>query len=137
VFIGNCGNAIQEWTSILKVENIQYEILGYCTDQEISTNLLSCDYGISTTPYLLIQKSGSVAALLEHDLPVLCVARKWNVYKIDAAKTHQIVNVLDFHEDGIQKLFNQEIAFDSINTLSTVTNTLLENLKTNSILWQA
>jgi hypothetical protein len=27
-----------------------------CTDQEISKLLSSCDYGISTTPYLLVQK---------------------------------------------------------------------------------
>ena len=130
-FIGNCGNSIKEWTLILDAENIEYEIFGYCSDQEISEKLVMCDYGVSTTPYLLIQKSGSVAALLEHYLPVLCVARKWEVSILNADKEHKIYNVFDFKDNGIQKLFNQKIEINKINTLTSVTDSLLENLNTN------
>jgi hypothetical protein len=84
---------MQEWTSILDSEKIEYEVLGYCTDQEISKLLSSCDYGISTTPYLLVQKSGTIAALLEHKLPVLCVARKWEATQFDEDKVCELINI--------------------------------------------
>jgi hypothetical protein len=37
----------------------------------ISSYLQSADFGIATSPLSLIQKSGSVAAMLEHGLPVV------------------------------------------------------------------
>jgi hypothetical protein len=46
------------------------------TTDELSTNLISeqlleCSFGVSTTPYDVIGKSGATAAMLEHRLPVL------------------------------------------------------------------
>ena len=43
---------------------------------ELSTNLISeqlqeCTFGVSTTPFDVIGKSGATAAMLEHGLPVL------------------------------------------------------------------
>jgi hypothetical protein len=31
------------------------------------------DLGVTTTPILLAEKSGTVAAMQEHELPVLCI----------------------------------------------------------------
>jgi hypothetical protein len=129
VFIGNCGVSVKEWTSILDVEMIQYEISGYCTDQEISKMLLSCDYGISTTPYLLVEKSGSVAALLEHQLPVLCVAREWEARKFDGDKVCELVNISDFRKVNIDKFFNKKIESTAVNTLTSIANSFRESLK--------
>ena len=46
------------------------------TTGELSTNLISeklqeCTLGVSTTPFDVIGKSGTTAAMLEHGLPVL------------------------------------------------------------------
>lgn len=79
VFIGNCGSAIEEWKKVLKANEVKYEDTGFLNDLKISEILASCQYGISTTPYLLNQKSGSVASMLDHELAVLCVARNWDV----------------------------------------------------------
>ncbi len=131
LFVGNCGSSLKEWTMILDSENIKYEIFGYCSNQEISEKLLTCNYGVSTTPYLLIQKSGSVATLIEHGLPVLCIARKWEVSKLDINKVDPMENVIDFKKDSIQKLFNKKIEKNKINTLTSVTDSLLEILNSN------
>ncbi|MBW1655018.1 hypothetical protein [Flavobacterium quisquiliarum] len=79
VFIGNCGAEIEEWKKVLKANEIRFEETGFVNDFEISEILSSCQYGISTTPYLLNQKSGSLASMFDHELAVLCVARKWDV----------------------------------------------------------
>jgi hypothetical protein len=128
IFIGNCGDAMEEWTSILDIEKIEYDVSGYCTDQEISKLLLSCDYGISTTPYLLVQKSGSIAALLEHKLPVLCVARKWEVTKFDEDKVCDLINISDFQKVDIHAFFNKKIDMKKVNTVSSTRNRFLEGL---------
>jgi glycosyltransferase involved in cell wall biosynthesis len=128
IFIGNCGDAMQEWTSILDSEKIEYEVLGYCTDQEISKLLSSCDYGISTTPYLLVQKSGSIAALLEHKLPVLCVARKWEVTQFDEDKICELINISDFQKVDIHAFFNKKIDMQKVYTVSSTTDRFLEGL---------
>ncbi|MFT5252646.1 MAG: hypothetical protein ACI87N_001662 [Flavobacteriales bacterium] len=128
IFIGNCGDAMQEWTSILDSEKIEYEVSGYCTDQEISKLFLNCDYGISTTPYLLIQKSGSIAALLEHQLPVLCVARKWEAAQFDENKFCELINISDFQKVDIHTFFNKKIDVKKVNTVSSTANRFLEGL---------
>jgi hypothetical protein len=90
VFAGRCGNSSKEWTSILADYGIPYHVAGECVATEISDYLLEADLGISTTPFYLVEKSGTVAAMLSHSLPVLCVARSWtpqpsmNDLKIDS-----------------------------------------------------
>jgi len=130
IFLGNCGNSLKEWVLILDAEKIEYEISGYCSNKEISEKLIMCDFGISTTPYLLIQKSGSVAAYLEHNLPVICVARKWEVSDFNVNKTNHIDNIFDFPEQGINKIFDAKINTPNLNTVYSVTNLFLNSLIT-------
>ena len=44
---------------------------GHLTSNFISHELQNCDFGVSTTPFDVIGKSGATAAMLEHGLPVL------------------------------------------------------------------
>lgn len=76
-FIGNNGQFINEWIDVLSQNNIEYQVLGIQDNNTISKLLANADLGISTTPYYLSNKSGSNAAMLEHQLTVLCVARDW------------------------------------------------------------
>jgi hypothetical protein len=128
VFIGNCGKYLKEWILILDAEKIEYEISGYSTEHDISEKLLMCDFGISTTPYLSIEKSGTVAAYLEHNLPVICVARKWNVSGFKVDNTNHIKYIYDFHKDGISKIFDIKIDKYNNNTLSFITDSFLNSL---------
>jgi len=78
-FIGRNGNELHYWLDILQKNNIKVEVLGELYPEDISKTLTNADLGISTTPALLSQKSGTVAAMLEHGLLVYCVAKDWRV----------------------------------------------------------
>ncbi|MGD0812844.1 MAG: hypothetical protein ABSA83_04515 [Verrucomicrobiota bacterium] len=52
---------------------------GERTDFEMSAILQMLDLGIATTPRQIIQKSGSVAAMLEHGLPILVTRDDWRL----------------------------------------------------------
>jgi hypothetical protein len=73
VFLGK-NNMTTEESSKLIVSlkgRAQIVITGERTSEEISKILQSLDIGLATSPRSLIQKSGSVAAMVEHGLPVL------------------------------------------------------------------
>jgi hypothetical protein len=48
-----------------------FAALGERSPEEISTFLQSIDFGIATTPWSLIGKSGTAAAMLDHGVPVV------------------------------------------------------------------
>lgn len=52
---------------------------GERTDVEISKILQALNLGLATSPSQMIQKSGSVAAMLEHGLPVLVTRNDWHL----------------------------------------------------------
>jgi len=52
---------------------------GEMTNGEISKILQCLDLGLATSPRQLIQKSGSVAAMLEHGLPILVTRNDWRL----------------------------------------------------------
>jgi hypothetical protein len=52
-------------------ENFSFEKRGELVPQEISRSLQECDFGIAVSPLHLLGKSGAVAAMREHGLPVI------------------------------------------------------------------
>lgn len=58
--------------------------VGERTDFEISKILQALDLGLATTPRQVIQKSGSVAAMLNHGLRVLVIRDDWRLAGADA-----------------------------------------------------
>jgi hypothetical protein len=59
-------------------------VIGEGTDVEISKLFQTLDLGLATSPRQLIQKSASVAAMLEHGLPVLVTRDDWRLRGADA-----------------------------------------------------
>jgi len=127
VFIGHCGVAIEEWKRVLLANKIRFEITGFVTDLEISNLLSSCHYGISTTPYLLNQKSGSVAGMFDHQLPVLCVARNWEVKGFIQERFLNLINYEN--KESINNLFNKKFIVLKDNNLECVGIKFLNVLK--------
>lgn len=127
VFIGNCGVAIEEWKKVLLANHINFEITGFVTDEEISF-LLSCShYGISTTPYILNQKSGSLAAMFDHQLPVLCIARNWTVKGFNQGMFLNLVNYEN--KETIKEFVNRKFILSNENNLEFVALKFLKGLK--------
>ncbi|GHT53497.1 hypothetical protein FACS189446_1060 [Bacteroidia bacterium] len=76
-FVGKNGNELTVWEESLKNQDIEYQVYGEQDESIISKLMSQSDIGIVTTPYFLIEKSGSRAAMQEHRLPVICVAKEW------------------------------------------------------------
>ncbi len=77
VFVGKCGSELSKWQKVATEAGLVIEIFGEQSPERVSRILSTANMGISTTPLWLSEKSGTVAAMREHGLPVLCVARDW------------------------------------------------------------
>lgn len=127
IFIGHCGAAIEEWKKVLLANKIKFEISGFVTDKEISILLSSCQYGISTTPYVLSQKSGSLTAMVNHQIPVLCVARNWTV---KGYNQKPFLNVINYeNSETIVNFLNEKFIISNNTNIEFVVNNFLNGLK--------
>jgi hypothetical protein len=78
IFIGRCGKEQDHWVSECKSSGLEIKLLGEQPTEYISEVLHNATFGISTTPLAQIEKSGAVAAMRDHGIPVLCIARSWH-----------------------------------------------------------
>ena len=71
--IGRIGPGESVWTDLTERYGSGMEInrLGERSLEDLSRFFSSIDFGVATTPQLLIGKSSSVAAMLDHGLPVI------------------------------------------------------------------
>jgi hypothetical protein len=126
VFIGRCGAAIQQWIVVCEVHNFAIKVLGEQPAAKISEVLLMADMGVTTTPILLTEKSGTVGAMQEHGLPVLCVSRSWEVKGFSDEFTPL---GLELFKGG--KLSNYLVSKNGspvINSISRTSNQFLDSL---------
>lgn len=79
IFIGKNGDELEKWVLSFKRFNINVKILGEQPEQIISEYLSSSVIGLTSTPYILLQKSGTVAAMRDNKIPVICIAREFIV----------------------------------------------------------
>ena len=77
ILVGRCGAGQEAWTKAWTEEGMEVSVLGEQPSQRLSEIFFTASAGISTTPYALAEKSGSVAAMQEHGLPVICVSYPW------------------------------------------------------------
>lgn len=75
--IGRNGSEQANWTSTWINKGLEVEVLGEQSPEKISSVLASATFGIITTPLALVDKSGTFAAMKDHGLSVMCVARDW------------------------------------------------------------
>ncbi|MBT0812296.1 hypothetical protein KIH41_13505 [Litoribacter ruber] len=79
ILIGKNGDEQNHWVSTWTEAGLEVNVLGEISSHRISSVFESATMGLSTTPVPLIEKSGAVAAMREHSLPVLCVAKPWRL----------------------------------------------------------
>jgi hypothetical protein len=81
VFLGKNNLPLEAFNRIrLMLRNRAYvAVAGERSDLEISKILQALDFGVATSPRQLIQKSGSVAAMLEHGLSLLVTRDDWRL----------------------------------------------------------
>lgn len=126
--IGRNGEESGRWQSVWKKEGLGVAVLGERDTAMISKEMQKATVGIATTPLLLIEKSGSVATMLEHGLPVLCISKPWQVggmvdYTIPCG-------VFEYGPGVLENLLDKKSATTTCNTLSDVSITFVDSLKT-------
>ncbi|KJD34639.1 hypothetical protein PK35_02370 [Tamlana nanhaiensis] len=74
IFIGRSGFELNKWEQTLIKYNVSYKIKGASSVNDVSKELQNAHFGITTNPKFVLEKSGTVAAMREHKLPILIVA---------------------------------------------------------------
>ena len=91
--------SINDWTSVLKKKQIAYEITGKISESKISEFLLNSHFGVTTTPFILAEKSGTVATMLQHNLRIISVSRSWDVTGFNKSQ-FSLQNSVQYYEEG-------------------------------------
>ncbi|MDQ6812950.1 MAG: hypothetical protein M3040_04335 [Bacteroidota bacterium] len=77
IMLGRCGDKQKYWLDAWTRAGLLVDILGEQPPELVSKVLLTANFGISTTPVELIGKSGTIAAMREHGLPIISIASEW------------------------------------------------------------
>ncbi|MDB5009965.1 MAG: glycosyltransferase family 1 protein [Mucilaginibacter sp.] len=126
IIIGRCGPEQEHWINIWKSAGLNVEVLGEQPVQCISQVLKHASIGISTSAMAMIDKSGTVAAMLEHGLPVLCVAKPWTPRGVTLSKAPN--GIFELSKDGLEACIKRNKEKTSYPGVSDATATLIEIL---------
>lgn len=124
--LGRCGAEQLHWEKAWQQAGLTVEILGEQSPETISAVLGSSNFGLSTTPDLLIEKSGSVAAMREHGLPILCISRSWVPRGISQMELP--LGITKYKQGEVQDFIAGDQQFNYSHTISTITDQFIQNL---------
>lgn len=128
-FIGHNGKLLTNWLSELGSEGIETEVLGTKDEHEISEVLSTASFGLSSTPLYVIEKSGTVAAMRQHGLKVICVAREWvPTLEIELELPRGIYK---YTAGCLKGILSDKINVNPGHTLSEVADQLILDLETS------
>jgi hypothetical protein len=97
--LGVQGPGIWERMQVLGNEHFIFERLGELAPAEVSQALQRADFGIAVSPLEIIGKSGAVAAMREHGLPIIITRFALGCYAAGSADAPDVI-LLD---DNFQK----------------------------------
>lgn len=122
IFVGRHGAMLSTWITILDKYAIQYEVLGSASEEKVSQVLMNGDYGISSTPYKISDKSGVLAAMREHRLNIISVAKPW-VDKEDVSVSFD--DIIHYKKGNLRLITTPET---ETNRLSNVCDVFLKSI---------
>ena len=120
-FIGNNGFEKNAWIESLTSNSIDFIDMGQQSQEVISKTLSKMSFGISTTPLLLIEKSGTAMAMLEHNLPIILVSKPWSVKGYNLKRT--ICGVYEYKKGNLQLLLS---SIKSQSSIEVYTNSFCQ-----------
>ncbi len=100
---GRGGNEQKYWEKTWEQAGLEVEIMGELPELELSKVLSRADFGITTTVLGKVEKSGSVAAMKDHGLKVICVAAAWQ--SRGTYTEIKIPGVVEYVKGGLDKFF--------------------------------
>ena len=104
--IGRSGPRLASWVAEWGSVSIQLKVLGEQPVETISKVLANASHGISTTAIELSDKSGTIAAMREHGLPVICLSNPWSAGEY---RPHEPSSGVHQYQHGcLEKFFNNK-----------------------------
>ncbi|WP_207423414.1 hypothetical protein [Desertivirga brevis] len=128
--VGRCGKGQEAWVNAWEKKGMLVRVLGEQPFEEISKVLSKASLGLSTNPIALVEKSGTVAAMQAHGLPVLCVAMNYQPRGVSDLKVP--AGIWEYQNGGLEKFLNSRKDVWISNGVSDVSNQLIEVLSTAS-----
>ena len=130
ISVGNLGDyGTQLWDSLhaLNYSSFSYTRLGELSSDLVSEQLQHADFGIAVMPSLLVGKSGSVAAMLSHGLPVIIsrLSRNCDLWHQSLKHTGHYI-LLD---SSFTKSLVSACKYTPVNTLETTTLQFMNDLE--------
>jgi hypothetical protein len=121
--LGHCGPEQDNWIKQWQSAGLQVAVIGKQPAERISAELKSADIGITTTPVIITDKSGSFAAMREHGLPVISVSRLWRVSGVEKIT---IPDGVFYYQKGNFKEFYTSMG--SVSSININVNTVSQRL---------
>ena len=125
-FLGKCGPEMEHWVKVWEAHGFFVEQLGVLTSERISNELVTATIGISTTPAVLVEKSGSVLAMLAHRLPVVLISRKMNIKGFKGKDLPS--GISEYSIGNFSKIFNEKLCSPTLDSAATVARKMADSL---------
>jgi hypothetical protein len=132
VFLGRNNLNPEKFKALRSILHSRADVVstGERTMAEISQILQSLDLGLATSPRQAIQKSGSVAAMLEHGLPVLVTRDDWHLRGINTQPDETSFPLLSPQQFGLlNTLPTREVVTAGESRLKRVAGQMLAELR--------
>ena len=119
IFLGHNGKLLTDWVNVFTQEGFAVEIMGEQPVEKISEVLINSTFGITSTPLLLTDKSGTVASMIEHRSAVICIRNGWKLkHKFSQPDSQVIEYRVGSFERIIDSNRRQTIPNNSLNKIT-------------------
>lgn len=125
-FIGKCGLEQDHWIAEWSAAGLTYEVFGEQSPEFISNIFRKCSIGISTSSLAMIEKSGAVATMREHNLKVISVSQSFILKGIKELPAP--IGILEFTKGNLKACIENKKTYNYNIDVSTVTNQFLLSL---------
>lgn len=125
VIIGRAGKEQENWVSEWHTAGLNVTQLGEQPAEKVSEMLERAVFGVFTTPIALVEKSGSVSAMRDHGIHLLCVSRAWTP-KIKLAENPY--HIMEYKKGNLESFFNSRPDFSYVPTLEALSEQFIANL---------
>ena len=126
VFLGRSGSRKQYWIDQWESAGLTVDLKGEQPEEKVSEILSKVRFGIFTTPIVLVEKSGAVAAMREHGVHLLCVSRAWNSRTVQVGENPFAIP--EYREGELEAFFKKQPDFSYLPTLKKTTEQFVSNL---------
>lgn len=117
-FVGKNGSELRAWIALLTQKEIDFIVHGEQSSTYISRLFQAGQFGLNTTPWYQSEKSGSIAAMHEHGLPVVCIGRPWTPHRALSNGLDK-PQVIAFHEHlTLNEILHKKVISYSLREIS-------------------